>query len=227
MGFIDTGFQHFCNILLRESDFIFKNLCLFLFSLDLFCFCVGYVTEAAFLNNKIRTCEISFAGIFFCLLCYPPFNDVTGTFVGWAQNDSAVAFNNHYCATTIILRIIAIFFLTIYSLASVALGTKASNLTNRGTVSIFPYNIIRHPAYVSKLTFWLFTTIPVFCIPLADISADPSRYFTGLFLAVISFLTWAFIYYMRALTEERHLLHDPEYQKYTEKVKYKFIPGLF
>jgi len=32
------------------------------------------------------------------------------------------------------------------------------------------------------------------------------------------------IYYMRAMTEEKHLEIDPDYLEYKKKVKYKFIP---
>ena len=34
------------------------------------------------------------------------------------------------------------------------------------------------------------------------------------------------IYYMRAITEERHLARDPEYRLYMKKVPYRFIPGV-
>ncbi len=34
------------------------------------------------------------------------------------------------------------------------------------------------------------------------------------------------IYYARAITEERHLSRDPEYQLYMKKVPYRFIPGV-
>ena len=34
------------------------------------------------------------------------------------------------------------------------------------------------------------------------------------------------MYYMRAITEERHLRRDPEYRAYMKKVPYRFIPGV-
>jgi protein-S-isoprenylcysteine O-methyltransferase Ste14 len=39
--------------------------------------------------------------------------------------------------------------------------------------------------------------------------------------------TWAFIYYLRAMTEEAHLSADPDYVAYKKEVKYKFIPGIW
>jgi protein-S-isoprenylcysteine O-methyltransferase Ste14 len=46
-------------------------------------------------------------------------------------------------------------------------------------------------------------------------------------LFVFSISAWIFLYYLRAITEERHLLKDDEYKAYIEKVKYRFIPKLF
>jgi protein-S-isoprenylcysteine O-methyltransferase Ste14 len=43
----------------------------------------------------------------------------------------------------------------------------------------------------------------------------------------MSLLTWSFIYYLRAITEEKHLSLDPNYIKYKQEVKYKFIPKIF
>ena len=221
------GTNYFWEFIYRQSNFIYVNLITFLFMVDLFCYSIGYFTETALFKNKIRSCDISFAGIFFCIICYPPFNNVTNIFIGWVQNDNNAAFNDPYSAVTIVIRIIALVFLAIFTLASVALGTKASNLTNRGTVSIFPYNIVRHPAYICKFIFWILTTVSVFIIPFSEIIKAPGEYFIRMFIAAVITTVWGFIYFMRALTEERHLLRDPEYQAYTQKVKYRFIPGLF
>jgi protein-S-isoprenylcysteine O-methyltransferase Ste14 len=47
------------------------------------------------------------------------------------------------------------------------------------------------------------------------------------FIAIISLALWTIIYFLRALTEEKHLNQDLEYVEYTKKVKYMFIPGIF
>ena len=223
----ESGWRIFSEVLLRESDFIYKKLLLILFSVDLACFCVGYFSEAAFLKNKVKTCETSLAGVLFCIICYPPFNGVSGSFFGWEQDSGAIAFHDYFSPVTIILRLCVLFLVTIYALASVALGTKASNLTNRGIVSRFPYNIVRHPAYATKLGFWIVSSVIAFCVPLNEIILNPVKYFTDIIVTVIISCIWIFIYYMRALTEERHLMQDPDYLEYQKKVKYKFIPGLF
>lgn len=95
--------------------------------------------------------------------------------------------------------------------ASISLGTKCSNLTNRGIVKIGAYKFVRHPAYISKNLVWWLTLAPV----LMDNN-----------FAFLSMIVWSFIYFMRAITEEKHLLNDKEYQEYCAKVKYRFIPGV-
>ena len=46
-------------------------------------------------------------------------------------------------------------------------------------------------------------------------------------LVTFSTFAWVYIYYLRAITEERHLIKDPEYQEYAKKVKHRFIPKIF
>jgi protein-S-isoprenylcysteine O-methyltransferase Ste14 len=47
------------------------------------------------------------------------------------------------------------------------------------------------------------------------------------FLQVLGLVMQSSIYYMRAITEERHLERDAEYRIYAKKVRYRFVPGLF
>jgi protein-S-isoprenylcysteine O-methyltransferase Ste14 len=52
---------------------------------------------------------------------------------------------------------------------------------------------------------------------------------TGLGVAAFHTLGLVFMtgfYYIRAITEERHLMADPYYQAYCQQVKYRFIPGV-
>lgn len=177
-----------------------------LFTIDTAIFAFGYVVESRKLQNSVRSVEPTTLGWAVTLVCYPPFNAFVGQYVPWGSNDYAV-FQNE--TATLILRTGVIALLLIYVLASVALGTKASNLTNRGIVTRFPYSIVRHPAYVSKVTMWWITLLPVINIPFA-----------------LGMLFWTFIYYLRAITEERHLSQDPSYEEYKKKVSYKFIPRI-
>lgn len=217
------SFGEYCNLIMNDGIFFFNFALLIIYMVDLIPFVIGYLTECSFLKNKVKTVETSFCGIFFCLICYPPFNNAIGEFVGWNQNDRAIIHGEN---STIgwIIRLTALFFIGLYAYASVVLGTKASNLTNRGIVSKFPYNIVRHPAYFCKNTFWFLTTIPLFFIDLPLYEVDIWNYVLRVFLIMSSFLFWAWVYYMRAITEERHLMQDPDYQEYCKKVKWRFIP---
>lgn len=212
------------NAILINKNFLYNNAILFLFSIDLFVFCIGYLSELSLLKNKIRSVETSFAGVFFCLICYAPFVAITEGFIHLPQNNNYTAFGDINSPITWLFRIPAIFFLIIYASASIALGTKASNLTNRGTVSKFPYNIVRHPAYVAKNLFWLLTILPMFFVDFNGINFNLAKYIKDIILIIIAMISCATVYYFRALTEERHLIKDPDYQQYTQKVKYRFIP---
>lgn len=215
------------SFILQWRDFIYYNFILLMFTLDITIFGFGYVTELYILKNKIRTVETTFTGLFFCLICYPPFVMATNKILGWNSFENAAVFNDPNHWLTWVFRIIGMFFLFIYVSASFALGTKASNLTNRGIVKAFPYNIIRHPAYVSKIAFWLCQFLPTIFIPMIVFKYNWAGFSINVFFAFLSLMAYALIYYIRALTEERHLGQDPDYREYKEKVKWQFIPGIF
>lgn len=224
---MSTGLEGFNNVFMQWRDFIYHNLVLVLYTIDLVVFSVGYLTEFYLLRNKIRTVETTIGGLFFCLICYPPLVSCTSALLGWNSYDNAAAFGDQNHPVTWTIRIIALFFIFTYVAASVALGTKASNLTNRGTVSVFPYNIVRHPAYISKCTFWFLQLLLGLIVPASVIIQNPGQYISAVVLSLVSFSAYVFIYYMRALTEERHLMLDPDYREYQKKVKWQFIPGIF
>jgi len=171
-------------------------------------FLLGYLFEFKSWKNELRSVEPTLFGWIVALACYPPFNNITTQIFGWGSNDySAFPF----VSLTIIAAIVSIVLYMIYVWATIALGLKASNLTNRGIVSRGPYKYVRHPAYISKNLAWLIMGIPIVLV-------NP--------LAIFSIAAWASIYFLRALTEERHLLADPDYQEYCKKVPYRFIPGV-
>ena len=155
----------------------------------------------------MRSVEPTLLGWTVALVCYPPFNQVLGSNLGWYASDYVVYKGE---TITFILRLAVLLSYFIYVGATVALGTKCSNLTNRGIVSRFPYSIVRHPAYSAKNLSWWLTIIPVLSVT-----------------SVLVMGVWTIIYMLRAFTEERHLLQDPDYQEYCKKVKYRFIPFVF
>ena len=174
--------------------------------IDTAIFAFGYIFEAKWLKNEIKSVDPYLSGWLFALICYPPFNNTIDTFL-----KTGYSVNTIFTAPLLFCFLIcALFFYFIYLWATLALWTKASNLTNRGIVSSGPYGFVRHPAYIAKNLAWWLERTP----------------FITTWVGFLSILIWNFIYMMRALTEERHLLSDIKYRKYVKKVRWRFIPGL-
>jgi protein-S-isoprenylcysteine O-methyltransferase Ste14 len=185
---------------------------------DTFLFTLGYIVETPALNNRIRSVDPTFFGWAVCLACYPPFNGFTSAFFPWQSSDFPQFGGDaaHFAANLTILVA-----MTIYSWSSVALAFKASNLTNRGIVSHGPYAFVRHPAYAAKNLAWWIGAIPGLIGAFTIDGFPVAMFFVGLF-------GWTTIYVLRAITEERHLLMlDNGYARYMQKVKWRFIPGVF
>lgn len=188
-------------------DLWFKMGLTVIFAVDTLYFAFGYAVEWPFLKNKVKSVEPTMLGWAVALLCYPPFNDLTRTFLSWYPNDMA---DFGARGLTVALRIAILLLLLVYIWATVALGAKCSNLTNRGIVTRGPYRFVRHPAYAGKVLSWWLTILPFLSLA-----------------AFISMLGWTIIYYLRAITEERHLIGDDAYQEYCRRVKYRFLPGIW
>jgi hypothetical protein len=186
---------------------------------DTFLFTIGYIVEVPSLKNRIRSVDPTLFGWAVCLACYPPFNGLTGQFLEWQSNDFPQFQNN---TIHLFANISLIALMVIYSWSSVALGFKASNLTNRGIVSRGPYSVVRHPAYICKNLAWWIGALPTLYV-LISLGNVP-----GLLYALFSLLAWSAIYGLRAITEERHLLlADNGYAQYMAQVRWRFIPKVF
>ena len=185
---------------------------------DTLLFTLGYIVETPALRNRIRSVDPTFFGWAICLACYPPFNDFTSRFLEWQSSDFP-----QFSSTPLHLaaNITLLLSLTVYSWASVALGFKASNLTNRGIVGRGPYSFVRHPAYAAKNLAWWIGALPN--LWLVFTSGDLRRGF----YALLALSGWTAIYALRALTEERHLLlGNNGYAEYAARVRWRFIPGV-
>lgn len=179
-----------------------------LFVVDTGIFVFGYAVESERLGSTIRSVEPTLLGWVVTLACYPPFNETTSQLL---PTDAGYATLTHNATVLLFLRVLTVGLYFIYVWASVALGPRASNLTNRGIVSWGPYAIVRHPAYIAKNLAWWLEKLPMMSTPLHALS-------------LLGFNT---LYFLRALTEERHLRADPDYIAYCQKVRYRFIPGVF
>ena len=202
---------------LFDSSLFWACFQLILF-VDTLLFTIGYIVEVPALGNRIRTVDPTFFGWAICLACYPPFNDFTGRFLEWQSNDFPYFQNTavHFAANISLLVALAI-----YSWASIALGFKASNLTNRGIVSHGPYAFVRHPAYAAKNLAWWIGALPNLYAIFASGNARIAAY------SLLALCGWTLIYALRAITEERHLLlTDNGYAEYMTRVKWRFIPGV-
>jgi protein-S-isoprenylcysteine O-methyltransferase Ste14 len=195
---------------------------------DTLLFTLGYIVEIPALRNRIRSVDRTFFGWFVCLICYPPFNQFTSQVLPWQSSDfpqfstlpgdlsQGAKEDLHVLANGLLLASLAVF-----SWASVALGFKASNLTNRGIVAHGPYSVVRHPAYAAKNLAWWIGAIPA--IYFAFLTGGASQGVP----AVLFTLGWTGIYVLRAITEERHLLMiDNGYAQYMARVRWRFIPGV-
>ncbi len=196
--------------------------------IDTLLFTLGYIIEVPALRNRIRSVDPTFFGWFVCLICYPPFNWFTGQVLPWQSSDfpqfatlpgdwsQAAKETIHVAANVMLLASLAVF-----SWASIALGFKASNLTNRGIVRRGPYSLVRHPAYAVKNLAWWIGAVPTFY--LAFLNGGPGQ---GI-CSILFMAGWTTIYVLRAITEERHLLMGNNgYAEYMARVRWRFIPGV-
>ena len=181
---------------------------------DVAFFTLAYAIEHPKLNNEIRSVEPTLLGWTVTLICYPPFNGMTNQMLGWYSQDYP-QISTPWLQTLSGLAMLIL--MSIYVWATFALNIKASNLTNRGIVTSGPYRYMRHPAYVCKNLVWWVGSLPILAI----------AYYQGLsqFLyGVFCILAWSYIYYLRAVTEENHLMKDPDYQAYCTRVP-GFLPA--
>lgn len=206
-------------------DFYNRHLHYFLLNIillfDFVPFVIGYLVQSQRLGNDIVSVDASLLGWVACVLCYPPFNDSVSQFFPWQVNELAPAYPLFPAAVHIALNLLLLACFGVYAWASVSLGFKCSNLTNRGTVSRGPYRWVRHPAYAFKNLAWWLGALPVF-MRMADSSALAAAW------GVCSLAGWTGIYALRAVTEERHMLRvDTGYARYAGKVRYRFVPGVW
>jgi protein-S-isoprenylcysteine O-methyltransferase Ste14 len=192
----------------RLYDVAFEGMFLVDVSLAL----LGYICTFRLFDTHIRSAEPTLVGWFVALACYPPFSRTA---------DLYLAYNNgqHYWGSTlanypVLFALVAatiIFLQFVYAYSTVMFGLRFSNLTNRGILCKGPYAVIRHPAYVAKNISWWLVSLP-FLFSFGD---------------CVRLLCMNALYVGRAITEERHLGRDPDYQEYMRRVKYRFIPGVW
>jgi len=180
-----------------------------LFGIDVMIGAVGYLMTLRALGTHIRSAEPTLIGWIVALSCYPPFSGVVlGSYFGYTQLLSPESIFDDTPALAAIAAVISLFLLAIYTLATVSFGIRFSNLTNRGIISGGPYRYFRHPAYLSKNSFWWVEV-------LTHLPADGWQALrTILLMSGVSCIYWA-----RAKTEERHLSAEPNYVTYSQWIE--------
>lgn len=202
-------------------DIFNQGLYMLLFKLllmiDVVCFTVGYMVELPFLRNEIKSVDPTMSGWLVCIVCYPPFNQIFGLLFPW-QSPDFPSFSEPAVHIGVNCALLAA--MAIYAWASLALGWRASNLTNRGIVASGPYAWVRHPAYAFKNLAWWIGALPGLVVLFG-------QSFTAGLWGVTCLGVWSAVYVLRALTEERHLLMlGNGYTEYMQRVPYRFVSGV-
>jgi protein-S-isoprenylcysteine O-methyltransferase Ste14 len=189
-----------------------------IFSIDVALAWCGYVVSSRWVDNQTASAEPTMLGWMVCIICYPPFQMFLGLYYASPNEQDFMLFSNQGLVTLFTTMMLLSYF--VYMAATLWFGVRFSNLTNRGIIRKGPFAFIRHPAYASKNFAW-------WCVMFPTVVYNATH--TGLQIAILQIIglvmmTW--VYYLRALTEERHLSVDPAYREYCKQVRYRFIPGV-
>lgn len=183
----------------------------FMFLIDLSFATIGYVLTLRILDSHIRSTNPYASAWAAALVCYPPFAIMHGggpldyrtLSDGWT-----FWFQNHEWMLALWGALLLV-LTAIYASATVIFGIRFSNLTHRGIITNGPYRYLRHPAYLSKNLFWWLVHVPF----LSTAGYEEAIRNSLLLLSV------NLIYFLRAKTEEKHLMTDPAYQQYSAWIK--------
>ena len=175
-----------------------------LYALDTLFGTIGYISTTKLIDSQIRSTDSTWLGWISALACYPPLSAVI--LRQWLDYRDGLDWQLWLVDSVLApLWAAAIVGLTlIYTWATLAFGPRFSNLTNRGIITSGPYRWTKHPAYISKNLSWWLIAVPF----VSDQGALAAMTNCLALLGVNG------IYWVRAKTEERHLMQDPVYREY-------------
>ena len=207
------------------NNFVFPCLIDVFFITECALYAFGYAVESRRCRNLVKSVDPTFLGWAAALACYPPFNSLLNNWVGWYTSDDPT-FQHDW--VTAIAKFAILFCFVVYVWGAFSLGKKCSNLTNRGIVTSGAFGWVRHPAYAGKnLAWWIAMCAQISFVPLTVVPISWKDVFAAIGRPILTMAFWSFIYFLRAITEERHLSNDADYIAYAQKVRYRFIPGVF
>ena len=170
----------------------------------------SYSMIAYLWGKRVRNVDFTATGWLVNAICYGPFLGV----VLWQMVPSQVGAdptvtNGAFRTTTFVVETFAN---VIYTLSIWNLGTMFGLMTDKGVRTSGFYSVVRHPSYtIEALMFVL-----VFCRGLSTYAQ---------WLAVGSYFL---IYWLRSEREDQFMTaSNPDYQTYRERVKYKYLPGVY
>lgn len=187
---------------------IIAGVFIFGLTFDLIIATIGYVFACKLLDSEVKSTDPYFSGWLVCLICYPPLLVI----YHWIKQQTDNLLWHDWLSIDHPLYWFWAFMITAtwitYWISTASFGWKFSNLTWRGLVNTGPYAYTKHPAYIAKNIYWWMHTVP----------------FWGVFnhyelirnLAGMMFVST--VYYLRAKTEERHLMAFTEYQNYAAHI---------
>jgi hypothetical protein len=177
---------------------------------DLLVAFAGYVLSLRVLGGEIRSVDGTWLGWLVCLICYPP---LLGLFHYVKQQVDDIDWSQWLLPSEPLYWLWAgliTFTWVVYWFSTLSFGLKFSNLSWRGLVDCGAYHYTKHPAYLSKNIYWWLHTVPFVGVVSG---ADLLRNLLGL-----SFVS--LVYYLRAKTEEAHLMQFPEYAAYVARIEH-------
>lgn len=210
--------QVYSNGLQRFAHDFYNISFTFLLTLDVGLAWAGYTLSSRWIKNTYVSVEPTFLGWFVALVCYPPFSDLLGTYFTVPSEKAFLMLPSH--TLVLLFAVMSIASYVVYVSATAVFGLRFSNLTHRGIIDYGPYRFVRHPAYAAKNFAWWCVMMP------AVIYQAHNQQKALILLELLGLATMTFLYYWRALTEERHLSQDPVYRDYCQRVRYRFIPGV-
>ena len=170
----------------------------------------GFICCTRLLNNHVRTLDRSVISWVITLACYPPFFNWVDRSVGglYRAHQWDSYFSPNSTAYNLYAAVLILFGL-LYASDMLVWGTRFSNLAYRGLIASGPFAFVRHPAYLTKVSYFWLAGFPLF--------ADESG---GVLRQMLQLTFTSVLYFVRSRLEDRHLRMHAEYRKYENGESY-------